>query len=101
MWRPPKSQRNVAPGALTAAPADGTGGLVFFPKPISAATSWLAALARVLRGQPIQSVWAMKDSAFRTPELRRWEAGFPEALVPRLPTVGHFVSQEAPEALAA
>ncbi len=86
-----------------ATPADRTGCLVF-PKQIIAATPWLAALERqlpVLRGKPIQIVWGMKDIAFRASELRRWEQCFPEAQVLRLPTVGHYVQEEAPEALGA
>jgi haloalkane dehalogenase len=79
-------------------------GCMVFPKQIIAATPWLNQIWRnmsVLSGKPKLFVWGMKDIAFRTQELQRWEKTFPEARFVRLGTVGHFVQEEAPDELAA
>jgi len=84
-----------------ATPEDREGCLVF-PKQIVASTPWLGDLWRkipALNGKPKLFVWGMKDIAFRDKELRRWERTFPEARSVRLGTVGHYVQEEAPEAL--
>ena len=83
------------------APEDRTGCQVF-PKEIIASTPWLSQLwsgISVLNGKPKLFVWGMKDIAFREKELRRWERTFPEARSVRLGTVGHYVQEEASEAL--
>jgi haloalkane dehalogenase len=83
-------------------PDDRTGCMVF-PKQIIGSTPWLGSLwdkIAVLRDKPVLIVWGMKDIAFRAKELRQWEQAFPAACVVRLPTVGHFVQEEAPEELA-
>jgi haloalkane dehalogenase len=46
-------------------------------------------------------VWGEKDPAFKAEHLQRWLAAFPAASVQRLPRVGHFVAEEAPDALVA
>ena len=77
-------------------------GCYVFPKQIVAATPWLDELSRrlpTLAGKPKLIVWGMKDIAFRPKELARWERTFPDARIVRLPTVGHFVQEEAPDAL--
>jgi len=84
------------------APEDRTGCLVF-PRQILEATPWLSRLwgkISTLRGTPTLIVWGMKDIAFRKKELRRWEGVFPDARTIRLSSVGHFVQEEAPGALA-
>jgi len=83
------------------APEDRKGCLIF-PKQIIASTHWLGDLWKkipTLNGKPKLFVWGMKDIAFREKELKRWECTFPEARSVRLDTVGHFVQEEAPEAL--
>ena len=78
-------------------------GCMVFPKQIVASTSWLAKIwtdISALNGKPKLFVWGMKDIAFRDKELKRWEQTFPEARSVRLDTVGHFVQEEAPDALA-
>jgi len=85
-----------------AAPEDRTGCLVF-PKQITGSTPWLSRLwenISTLKGKPTLFVWGMKDIAFREKELKRWERTFPEARSLRLPSVGHFVQEEAPDELA-
>lgn len=82
-------------------PADRKGCYVF-PRQIVAATPWLEQLwaqVPVLREKPVLIVWGMKDIAFREKELKQWEATFPHAEVVRLETVGHYVQEEAPDAL--
>jgi haloalkane dehalogenase len=79
-------------------------GCYVFPKQIIAATPWLGRLwdhIAALNGKPKLIVWGMNDIAFREKELRQWEQAFPEAQVVRLGSVGHFVQEEAPDALAA
>lgn len=75
-----------------------------FPKRIIADTPWLKRVwsrRSVLRGKPTLIIWGMKDMAFRSKELHRWQSAFPEAEVVRLESVGHFVPEEAPRAVAA
>lgn len=84
-------------------PAERTGCMVM-PGRIIGSTPWLAqidaALPR-LRAIPTLIVWGMKDIAFREKELLRWQRTLPGARVVRLPGVGHFVQEEAPDELAA
>jgi haloalkane dehalogenase len=78
-------------------------GCVVLPKQIVSATPWLGRLwsrMPALADKPILIVWGMKDIAFREEELRRWETVFSKAHPVRLPTVGHFVQEEAPQELA-
>jgi haloalkane dehalogenase len=53
----------------------------------------------VLTDKPTLIVWGLKDIAFRKTELKRWERTFAHARSVHLPTVGHFVQEEAPKAL--
>ncbi|MFC3282546.1 alpha/beta fold hydrolase [Litchfieldella rifensis] len=83
-------------------PKDRKGCLVF-PKEILGSSAWLAELWQeisVLRDKPVLLVWGMKDIAFREKELQRWQQTFPHHRVVRLPSVGHFVPEEAPERLS-
>jgi len=85
-----------------AAPEDRTGCLVF-PKRIIGSTPWLGRIwdgMPALRSKPVLIVWGMKDIAFREKELKRWEGTFPAARSVHLSTVGHYVQEEAPDALA-
>jgi haloalkane dehalogenase len=73
-----------------------------FPKQIIASTPWLGQLwgrIAVLKDKPTLFVWGMKDVAFREKELLRWQSALPNSRTVRLPTVGHFVAEEAPEEL--
>lgn len=74
-----------------------------FPKQIIASTPWLNKIEdklNLLRDTPALIVWGMKDIAFRKKELKRWQKIFPAAKTVRLDSVGHFVQEEASEALA-
>lgn len=85
-----------------AAPADRKGCLVF-PGQIIGSTHWLGQIRdklSVLKETPALIVWGMKDIGFRKKELQRWEGIFPHARSVRLPGAGHFVQEEAPDALA-
>ncbi|HEY5994050.1 MAG TPA: alpha/beta fold hydrolase [Gallionellaceae bacterium] len=78
-------------------------GCYVFPKQIVASTPWLEQLwgkVTTLRDKPALFVWGMKDVAFREKELQRWQAALPRSRTVRLPTVGHFVQEEAPQELA-
>ncbi len=72
------------------------------PGQIIGATEWLRGLwaqrAR-LAGKPALIVWGMRDIAFRERELNTWLAALPNAQVVRLSDVGHFVQEEAVDAL--
>lgn len=84
-------------------PEDRTGSYVM-PRQIIGSTPWLRELwheIHRLRDVPVRIVWGMKDIAFRGKELEQWERTFPRAEVVRLPSVGHFVQEEAPDELAA
>ncbi len=82
--------------------AESRKGCYVFPRQIIASTPWLEQLWNkigVLRDKPALFVWGMKDVAFREKELRRWQSALPNSRTVRLPTVGHFVAEEAPEEL--
>ncbi len=85
-----------------ATPSDRKGCLVF-PGQIIGSTPWLGQLRdnlSVLKHTPVLIVWGMKDIAFRKKELQRWENIFPHARTVQVPHAGHFVQEEAPDALA-
>lgn len=50
---------------------------------------------------PVRAVWGMADAVVGEAELARWEALLPGLEVDRLDDVGHFVAEEAPDAIAA
>lgn len=82
--------------------AEARKGCYVFPKQIIASTPWLAQLwskIDVLRDKPTLFVWGMKDVAFRETELQRWQNALPNSHTVKLPSVGHFVQEEAPEEL--
>jgi haloalkane dehalogenase len=69
---------------------------------ILGASDWLEGLwARraALAAKPTLIVWGLRDRAFTPRDLARWEGALPDAEVVRLEGVGHFVPEEAPEAL--
>lgn len=74
-----------------------------FPKQIIASSAWLDSLWQQranIADKPTMFAWGMKDIAFRSSELRRWQALFPNAQVTRFATAGHYVQDEQGEALA-
>lgn len=78
-------------------------GSAILPKQIVGASDWLGGLWErrgLLADIPKLIVWGVKDIGFRTKELERWEAAYPDAVVVRLDDVGHYVPEEAPERLA-
>ena len=85
-----------------------------FPDPPSRAATWAYARALLgsrawfdrlwtrrerLRDLPVLILWGMKDPAIREPELLRLQSAFSGAEVVRLPDVGHFPPEEAPDRL--
>ena len=84
------------------APSERLGHWVF-PKALIGEADWLARLWRqrtALAEKPALLVWGMRDPAFRIQELRRWQDVLPQARAYRLPSVGHYVPEEAGPALA-
>jgi haloalkane dehalogenase len=82
-------------------PADRIGCTVM-PREIIGSTAWLRRLwdqRAALAGKPALIAWGMKDIAFREKELNRWIEALPQAEVVRLPDVGHYVQDEAPQQL--
>ncbi len=82
--------------------AESRKGCYVFPKQIVGSTPWLGEIWNrigVLKDKPALFVWGMKDVAFREKELLQWQAALPNSDTVRLPTVGHFVSEEAPQEL--
>lgn len=72
------------------------------PREILGSTAWLKDLwaqKSALNDKPTLIVWGMKDIAFREKELHVWTSTFPDAAVVRLANVGHYVQEEATEAL--
>jgi len=80
---------------------DSRKGIAVFPKEIRAAKPWMAELEQrvkaTLSNKPMVLVWGMKDPAFRSNFLERWEAAFPQAKVIRLEMAGHYIQEDAPE----
>ncbi len=82
--------------------AESRKGCYVFPKRIVASGPWLGEIwgrISVLKDKPTLFVWGMKDVAFREKELQRWQSALQNSRMVRLPTVGHFVAEEAPEEL--
>ncbi|HAD35196.1 MAG TPA: hypothetical protein DCF44_12010 [Chitinophagaceae bacterium] len=48
---------------------------------------------------PTTFVWGMKDIAFREQDLNFWLDNWKNSTVVKLPEVGHFPQEEAPEAI--
>ncbi|MFH2140238.1 MAG: alpha/beta fold hydrolase [Pseudomonadota bacterium] len=71
-----------------------------FPRRIVHSTPWLRGIwdkMPTLKDKPTRFVWGMKDVAFREQELKRWQQTLPNSTTLRLPTAGHYVSEEAPD----
>ena len=82
---------------------DSRKGTWVFPGQIIGASDWLAALWAQrdrLVAKPAMIAWGMKDIAFREKELRKWQGLFPRAEVTRFAQAGHYVQDEAGEAIA-
>lgn len=88
--------------AAAASPAERTGHRVFAKALIGerAWLSWLWNQRAALAEKPALLVWGMRDPAFRQKELERWQRLLPHARAYRLPSVGHYVPEEAGPALA-
>ena len=74
------------------------------PHEILASRPFLAEIERglrALRDRPALIVWPTKDVAFREPELRRWEATFPNHRTVKIEGAGHYVQEDAPEEIVA
>lgn len=56
---------------------------------------------KTLGTKPMRLVWGMKDWCFTPMFLDEWIARFPEAKVTRLEACGHYVMEDAPEAVIA
>jgi len=75
-----------------------------FPREILGSRPFLAEVERglpALRDRPALLVWPTKDVAFRDPERRRWEATFPDHRTVLLEGAGHYIQEDAPEAIVA
>lgn len=75
-------------------------GSYIFPKQIIEAGKWLNGLwqqrAKISNIETV-FIWGLKDIAFREKELLIWQQDFKNSKVVKLPTVGHFPAEEAPE----
>ena len=74
-----------------------------FPRAIVKSRPYLAEVAQGLdriADKPVQIVWGKKDRAFRKRELERWKRIFPDARVRVLDDAGHFIQEDAPEAIS-
>ncbi|HEX2736275.1 MAG TPA: alpha/beta fold hydrolase [Polyangiaceae bacterium] len=59
----------------------------------------LWAQRHLLKDKLTQILWGERDPAFKAVHLEQWQQAFPRARVTRLAQVGHFVGEEAPDAL--
>ena len=84
-----------------ASPADRMGSAVF-PKRIIASGPWLKTLwehREAFAHKPTLVLWGMKDIAFREQELNTWRTTLHQGEFHELADVGHFVHEEAHEAI--
>jgi haloalkane dehalogenase len=75
-----------------------------FPREILGSRPFLAEVERglgALRDRPVLLVWPTRDVAFREPERRRWEAIFPDHRTVLLRGAGHYIQEDAPDAIVA
>jgi pimeloyl-ACP methyl ester carboxylesterase len=75
-----------------------------FPREIIGSSDWLEAMwdqRNKLKNIPAAFVWGEKDIAFRENELLKWQELWPDAPVTKLPNVGHYPQEEAPDAVVA
>ena len=80
-------------------------GIAEFPHQIRAARPWLGEVQprveATLTEKPVLLTWGMRNFAFRrSPFLRRWQETFPQATTLHLEQAGHFIQEDAPEAIA-
>lgn len=54
-----------------------------------------------IAGIPLLLLWGMKDPAFTSAALERWQRAFRNARVVQFPDAGHFVQEEAADGVAA
>jgi pimeloyl-ACP methyl ester carboxylesterase len=68
---------------------------------LAESSEWFASLweqRERLRGKPTLLLWGMKDTAFRAPELERWQKFFGDSAdTVRFETAGHWPHEEEPE----
>jgi haloalkane dehalogenase len=79
-------------------------GIAEFPRQIRAAGPWLADLERrvesTLTDRPMLLFRGTKDPAFGSKAvLQRWQAAFPQATTIDLDNAGHYIQEDAPEAI--
>jgi haloalkane dehalogenase len=75
-----------------------------FPREILGSRPFLAEVESglgALRDRPALLVWPTRDVAFRDPERRRWEAIFPDHRTVLLHGAGHYIQEDAPDAIVA
>jgi haloalkane dehalogenase len=75
-----------------------------FPREILGSRPFLAEVERglgALRDRPVLLVWPTRDVAFREPERRRWEAIFRDHRTVLLRGAGHYIQEDAPDAIVA
>lgn len=73
-----------------------------FPRQLRAAGPFLAEVCKkmgTLTGRPALIVWGGRDLAFGAPERSNFERLFPDHTTVLLPSAGHFVQEDAPEAV--
>ena len=69
------------------------------PREILASRPFLAKIEAglaTLTDRRVLLVWATKDFAFRSAELRHWEGLFPEHRTVMLDGAGHYIQEDAP-----
>ena len=77
-------------------------GSMAFPAHIVGASDWLGELwgqRERFTDKPLLLLWGLKDIAFRKRELETWREAFADARIREFPDCGHFMAEEAPEAV--
>jgi haloalkane dehalogenase len=70
-----------------------------FPRQITGAKAWLAALEQDVKRftGPVNLIWPDGDIAFRGKELERWRETLPQAEVVTVNRCGHYLWEDAPD----
>jgi pimeloyl-ACP methyl ester carboxylesterase len=98
--RPLTPERHAAYLAPFARPVDRYATAALPGELISRRMDALEARAGELARFPIEAVWGMADAMVGPGELQRWKGLLPDLVVHEVEDAGHFVADEAPEAVA-
>lgn len=78
-------------------------GVLAFAKSLLNDQSWFEELwskHHLLNKKPLLLIWGMKDPVIKPAHLEKFVSGFPDAIVKKIETAGHFPQEEQPQVVA-